>query len=242
MLREIRRTRLYEQIMAQLAELIRQGVLRPGDRLPPERDLAAQLGVSRASLREALQAIELRGLVVRRQGAGTFVAQGSPDVLSEALERLAAEQHDLQDIFELRMLIEPPIAALAALRANEHDKERLEAILREQEALVERGESPGRTDEAFHSSLAEATHNSALLQLGAALMEVLAPSRQDRLQTPRRVRLSVESHRRILEAIKAGDAARARRAMEEHILQVDLSIFGLAAESLTSAARALASG
>ena len=211
--------------MAQLAELIRQGELRPGDRLPPERELAEQMQVSRTVVREALRVMEQRGLVASRPGAGTFIAAGSAEGLARALTQLA-----LEDAFEVRILLEPPIAALAAQRATAGDIAQLEVALQEQARQVERGQSAAAADAAFHSGLAEATHNRALRRLGAALMEELAPSRDERLQTSHRARLSLLSHRRILAAVKAGAPAEARRAMEDHIRSVDLALFGLPAE------------
>ena len=85
----------------------------------------------------------------------------------------------------------------------------------------------GLTDAAFHSALAEATHNRALLQVGATLMKVISPSRNESLQTTERARLSLASHRRIVTAIQAGDSVEARRAMEEHIRSIDPKLFGL---------------
>lgn len=240
MLRAVKRTRLYEEIVAQLAELISQGRLSPGDRLPSERELAEQLRVSRPSVREALRAMEHRGLVVSRPGSGTYIASGSTEGLLRAFTALAEEEQALQDIFELRMLVEPPIAALAALRATPQDQQRLESILQEQRELLEGERSAAQADVAFHSALAEAAHNQALLRLATALMEVLAPSRDERLQTPQRARLSYLSHQRIAEAVQANDWARARRAMEEHILRVDLALFGLSEEAFASTARVVA--
>ena len=101
------------------------------DRLPAERTLAERMRVSRATLREALRTMQLRGLIVSRRGAGNFIAVGKPEDLAEALHHLA-----LQDIFELRLLIEPSIAALAADRANRQDLLRMESILQEQEQEV----------------------------------------------------------------------------------------------------------
>ena len=102
--------------------------------------------------------------------------------------------------------------------------------MREQERQVQQGRPAGEADEAFHAALAEATHNRALLRLGAALEEVLAPSRDDSLQTPQRAHLSLRSHRAILAAVTARQPDEARRAMEEHIHSVDLALFGLPQE------------
>jgi GntR family transcriptional repressor for pyruvate dehydrogenase complex len=213
---------VYEEVMVRLAGLLNQGRLKPGDRLPSERALAERLRASRATIREALRAMQLKGLIVSRRGAGSFIAGGTPEDLAEALHHLA-----LQDIFELRLLIEPSIAALAAERANRQDLLRLESILQQQEGELKEKRMTGLTDTAFHSALAEATHNRALLQVGATLMKVISPSRNESLQTPERARVSLASHRRIVEAIQTGNSVEARRAMEEHIRSIDPKLFGL---------------
>lgn len=202
--------------------MVNQGRLKPGDRLTAERPLAQRMGVSRATLREALRVMQLQGLIVSRRGAGNFIAGGKPEDLVEALRHLA-----LQDIFELRLLVEPSIAALAAERANRQDLLGLESILQQQEQEVNARRTAAHTDTAFHSTLAEATHNRALLQVGATLMKVISPSRNESLQTQDRARLSLASHRRILEAIRSGDPIEARHAMEEHIRSIDPKLFGL---------------
>lgn len=219
---KVKRTRVYEEVMVRLAELIRQGSLQPGDRLPSERILADRMRVSRATLREALRVMELQGLVASRRGAGNYIAGGRAADLALVLQHLA-----LQDIFELRLLIEPSIAALAAERATPQDVFRLESILQQQEQEAGQKKNIAETDEAFHSALAESTHNRALLEIGASLMKVIAPSRNESLQTPKRARLSVFSHRRILDAIQARESAEARNAMEEHIRSIDAELFGL---------------
>jgi len=213
---------VYEEVMMRLAGLLHEGRLKPGDRLPSERALAERMRVSRATIREALRAMQLKGLIVSRHGAGSFIAGGTPEDLANALHHLA-----LQDIFELRLLIEPAIAALAAERANRQDLLRLESILQQQEKELKEKRVAGMTDAAFHSALAEATHNRALLQVGATLMKVISPSRNESLQTTERGRLSLGSHRRIVEAIQAGNSVEARSAMEEHIRSIDPKLFGL---------------
>ena len=233
MLPSSKKTRLYETIVAQLGQLIQEGKLCPGDRLPPERELAARLQVSRASVREALRSLELQGLLSSRQGSGTFIAAIGQEELLRAFAHLAEEGQTLRDIFELRFLLEPPIAAMAARRATPQDIARLEATVKEQEQQIQLGQSGVEADMAFHAALAEATHNQALLRLGATLMEVLAPSRDTHLQTPERSHLSLLSHRRILEAIQAGSATQARKAMEEHVVHVDRVLFGLAEEAFS---------
>ncbi len=213
---------VYEEVMVRLAGLLQQGRLKPGDRLPSERALAERLRVSRATIREALRAMQLKGLIVSRHGSGSFMADGRPEELANALHHLA-----LHDIFELRLLIEPSIAALAAERATRQDLVRLESILQQQESELKEKRMAGPTDAAFHSTLAEATHNRALMQVGATVMKVISPSRNESFQTAERARLSLASHRRIVTAIQARDSVEARRAMEEHIRSIDPKVFGL---------------
>ncbi len=221
--------RLYEEVMVNLAELIRKGQFRPGDRLPSERELVKQLSVSRTTLREALRVMQQQGLIMSKRGAGNFIANGSADELALTLNHLA-----LQDIFELRMVLEPSIAALAAQRATPQDLAQLEAILQKQTHQIQKQKNIAETDAAFHAALAEATHNHALQQMGATLMKVLSPSRNESLQTPRRAQLSLTSHRRILDAIKERSSLAARQAMEDHLRSVDAALFGLPAEQFTT--------
>ncbi|MEE8443423.1 MAG: FadR/GntR family transcriptional regulator [Dehalococcoidia bacterium] len=218
----VRRTRLFEGIVAQVRDLIRDGRLRPGQRLPAERELAEKFQVSRASLREAIRTLELEGLVVIRPGTGTFVSEEGFDAAMETLaRRLLTEREALADVVELRLLLEPQIATLAAQRATQEDKERLDTILNEQEQQVLRGETGAAADAAFHTTVASASHNHALVRLSATLVDLLAPSRDETLQTPERSRRSLKSHRSILSAIQEGDAEGAREAMTEHIVSVD---------------------
>lgn len=213
--------------MVQLAELIRKGEFKPGDRLPSERDLAAHMKVSRSTLREGLRVMQLQGIIASHRGAGNYIAGGSAEDLARALDHLA-----LHDIFELRLLIEPSIAALAAQRATVDDISKLEAILSRQEQEIVGNKFIADSDEAFHSALAETTHNSALMKIGTMLVQIIAPSRRKSLQTQQRARLSLSSHQAIVAAVRSRDAQRARSQMEEHLHSVDQALFGLPKNSL----------
>lgn len=221
-----RQAPLYEEVMVQLAELIRRGKFRPGDRLPSERELAAQMKISRSTLREGLRVMQLQGIIVSHRGAGNYMAGGNAEDLARALDHLA-----LHDIFELRLLVEPSIAALAAQRATPDDISKLEAILGLQEQEIVGNTLISETDEAFHTAIAETTHNSALLKIGALLIQIIAPSRRKSFQTPQRARLSLNSHRALVSAIRARDAQGARSQMEEHLHSVDQALFGLPKDS-----------
>lgn len=213
--------------MVQLGELIREGEFRPGDRLPSERELAQRMSVSRATVREGLRVMASYGLVVVRPGAGTFIAEGSPEGLAIALSHIA-----LKHVFELRQLLEPSICYIAAQRATSEDLARLDSILNEQRRRVELGRPSAAEDGAFHRALAEATHNPAIVRLGSALIEVLALSRDPRYQTPQRALSSLNSHERIIEAVKAHAPERARQFMVEHIRLIESTLFEQQGESI----------
>ena len=225
MLKAIKKTRIYEEVVNQIHDLIRQAKIKAGDQLPSERELAETFGVSRTSVREALRALEAQGLVISRTGAGTFVADLPIESLVAPLATLLIEEKDaLTDIFEMRKLIEPQIAALAAERATRRDIERLSKILAKQRGQVEQGKTGVEADAEFHYSIGQATQNQALEKLVSGLMEILSRSREESLQTPGRSQASLDSHYKILSAIEDHDQERARQAMLYHIEQVERNV------------------
>ena len=217
--------RLYESIVQQLDVLIRQGELEHGARLPSERAMAEQFKVSRSSVREAIRSLELQGLVVTKRGSGTFIntqdLESVVALLASTLSSGPGAMDTLDDIFEMRHVLEPEIAAMAALRASPEEIARLSEILEEQERQIAKGETGVDADTAYHFALATATHNAALVKVVSAVEDILSRSRNQTLQTPGRPSLSLASHRRILESIKAGDSEEARRAMDHHLTVVE---------------------
>ncbi|HWP57566.1 MAG TPA: FadR/GntR family transcriptional regulator [Candidatus Acidoferrales bacterium] len=225
MLKAIKKTRIYEEVVSQIHELIREGKLRAGDQLPSERELAETFKVSRTSVREAIRALESKGLVTTRTGMGTFIADLPIETLVQPLASLLIEEKDaLADIFELRKLVEPHIAALAAERATRADVDSMTRILDKQEAAVSAGGSGVDADTQFHFAIGQATQNQALTRLISALMDILSHSREESLQTRGRRLASLASHREILAAIEAHDQERARAAMLSHIEQVERNV------------------
>jgi GntR family transcriptional repressor for pyruvate dehydrogenase complex len=218
---KVKRRALHEDVMVQLAAYLRQGKLKPGDRLPPERELAERMQVSRTTLREALRLMQLQSLIVSRHGSGTYLAEGKAARLAQAVTEVA-----LHDIFEARRLLDPWMAALAARRATPKDIVRLKSILQEQEEQMRRAVDGADSDTRFHSAIAEATHNRALIQLAQVLTEIFAPSRGSILQSDERAKKSVLFHKRILKAIEAHSPEEARRAMAEHVRSVDRELLG----------------
>src|SRR5919108_1448368 len=137
MLKVIKKTRIHEEVVTQIHDLIREGRLKAGDQLPSERELAETFKVSRTSVREALRALETKGLIVSRTGMGNFVANLPVESLIAPLAKLLSEEKDaLADIFEMRKLIEPHIAALAAERSTSKHIQTLNKLLDDQEQQI----------------------------------------------------------------------------------------------------------
>jgi GntR family transcriptional repressor for pyruvate dehydrogenase complex len=225
MLKAIKKTRIYEEVVSQIHDLVRKGQFKAGDQLPSERELAETFRVSRTSVREALRALETQGLVVSRTGTGNFVADLPIESLVAPLAALLIEEkHALADVFEMRELIEPHIASLAAERATKRDVERMRKILDKQRGEITRGGSGVEADADFHFSIGRATQNHALEKLVSGLMEILSHSREESLQTPGRSRASLDSHYGILSAIEDHDKEAAREAMLLHIKQVEQNV------------------
>jgi len=218
----IKRRRLHEDIVQQFHALVRDGALRHGDRLPSEREMAEQFNVSRSSVREAIRSLELQGLVISRPGAGTFINTESLDsVVALVAATLSRDVARLRDVFEMRHLLEPPIAALAAQRATPEEVVQMQEVLKEQERQIAQGQTGVEADTAFHFTMASATHNTALLKVVSAVEDILQRSRDQSLQEPGRSLRSLASHRQILQMVEARNAAGAQRAMEHHLTAVE---------------------
>ena len=219
-LSDARGTELVALIVARLEGAIRGGRLKEADRLPPERQLSAQLGVSRATVREALHELELKGLVERRQGRGTAVVDlGRGEHTQQLLRKLDARERDLAEVMDFRETIEVPMAARAARSATKADIARLESLFERMEAEIS-GERYGELDERFHLLVARATHNSLLAKVVELTSQWTTTSRSPLLENTARRRLSLEGHRAILDGVRRRDPERAAEAMRGHIRQL----------------------
>jgi len=212
---------LSQRAAEQIEELIRLGKLSAGDRLPSERELSEQLGVSRTVVREAIKLLRAAGLVRVRMGVGSFITVPSRNILEGPLSRLSAPGHKLiQDLIQVRDAIEPPIAALAAQNATDEDIAKLAQALDEMERDVS---NPGEyivADNAFHFALAEAAQNSVFQLIANSIVDLLQESRRLAVSSPGAVKRANYHHRHILEAVKAGDIDGAYMAMDEHMHQI----------------------
>jgi len=218
----VQASRLYEQIVQQIEESILKGELSEGSQLPAERDLAKQFGVSRTAVREAIKALQEKGLVDAFPGRGTFVTNGTSNSMRRYLDRIikSGEPDGWAYVVEMREILEPEIAALAAARATDQDL----ATMREAVEVMDNSRQDSdvfiEADLDFHLALAEAAGNPIVLSLIDSIVGLL---REQRLRIFRIVggpQRGQHHHRRILEAIERHDAPGARAAMQAHLSQV----------------------
>ena len=216
----IRRDKVYEGVAKQIERLILKK-LRPGDKLPSERELVETLGVSRSSIRDAIRSLELMGMVEPRQGAGTIVREISSESLANPLANALKRKEELiSELLDFRKMLEPQLAARAATRVSSNQISEMEAILNRQEAKLRAGENTIAEDSEFHYAIALASGNSVVLKVLDTLMDLLRDSRERSLQVEGRPQKSLAAHRRILAAIKRRDAEAAGAAMLQHIENV----------------------
>ena len=224
--RVVQKTRVSEGIIEQVRDLIVSGRLQSGDRFPSERELARIFRVGRSAVREAIRAMESLGIVKARAGEGTFVANLSRghklNSLSTSLFQAWSTQRKL---FEVRQLLEPGLAALAARRATPEQIQKLRAVLNKQEARINGGETGAKEDYRFHFLIAEATGNNVLLQIVESVMDLLQKTRETSFQNPDRPAWSLKQHQAILEAIEARKPANAERCMRRHIREIEELVF-----------------
>ena len=217
----VRRDKVYEGVAKQIERLILKK-LRPGDKLPSERELAEMLAVSRSSIRDAIRSLELMGLVEPRQGAGTIVREISSDSLRNPLANALKRKEELiGELLDFRKMLEPPLAARAATRVSPDEVSEMEEILERQEKKLRGGDSTIAEDSEFHYAIALASGNSVVLKVLDILMDLLRDSRERSLQVEGRPQKSLAGHRRILGALKRHNAEAAQVAMRRHIKDVE---------------------
>ncbi len=217
----VRKNKVYEEVARQIERLILKK-LKPGDKLPSERELAEMLQVSRSSIRDAIRGLELRGVVEPRQGAGTIVREASADsVVNPFAHALKRRREMVSELLDFRKMLEPPLAARAATHASADEISEMEEILQRQEAKLSRGETTIGEDAEFHYAVALASGNSVVLKVLDIVMDLLRDTRERSLQVEGRPRKSLIGHQRILAAIKRQDAESAKAAMRRHIEDVE---------------------
>ena len=218
----VRTSRLYEQIVQQIEESILKGTLKAGDQLPAERELAQRFGVSRTAVREAVKALREKGLVEAYSGRGTFITDGTSQAVRQSFDLMVkiGQPEGSTDLAEVRSILEPEIAALAAERASEADR----ATLREAVAVMDRSLKDAdayiEADLDFHLALAEAAANPLILSLIDSIVGLLREQRLRIFNVPGGPERGQVHHKRILEAVERRDEEKARQVMRAHLGQV----------------------
>ena len=220
--KRVRTSRLYEQIVQQIEDSIVKGDLKAGDQLPAERDLAQRFGVSRTAVREAVKALREKGLVEAYSGRGTFITDGTTQAVRQSFDLMAkiGQPEGSTHLAELRAILEPEIAAMAATRIQEPEL----ATMRDAVAAMDRaGKNPETYIEAdldFHLALAEGAANPLILSLLDSIVGLLRQQRLRIFRVPGGPERGQIYHKRILDAIERRNAESAREAMRAHLCQV----------------------
>lgn len=226
--RPIARRTTYQLVAEQLIELIGSRRLRPGDVLPPERELVESYGVGRSSVREALRMLESRGLIESR-GGGSFAVAELRNLLDRSFDLLVTvEQADYAELFEVRRILEGEAAALAASRRTKAQIERMRQTIDDMERGLSSEERFITADLRFHLGVAEATKNRVVVHLMHAIRSLLQRSLSSSYHITGSPERAVEMHRLILEAIAARHPEEARQRMQEHVSRVERDIRGAA--------------
>ncbi|MGI5920925.1 MAG: FadR/GntR family transcriptional regulator [Syntrophomonadaceae bacterium] len=217
--RPIKTKRIYEEIMEQLKDMISRGELRHGQKLPSERELAESLGVSRASVREALTALEAIGILDIRPGEGTFIRETSVSPTFAPLTMiLEMEQNPISQLMEVRRVLETEIAALAVQRATDEDLAKIEMNLKRMKSAKTISEAV-EAGLWFHYAIAEATHNSILLRM----MNTIADLMHNNYRNQREELFAengpevIAEHEAIYRAIRDRDIETAKLRILQHI-------------------------
>lgn len=208
-----------QRVIAHVRSLIERGALRPGDRLPPERDLASQIGVSRPTVSAAIRALAAMGVVQSRQGSGTYIPVGPPALLTDPL-RFQTALHGISrdEVYKARQILEIGVAALATEHASGED---LATMADEMASMFATVDQPGvflLHDLAFHRAIAKASSNPVIASL-VDMVATLHYETRDQAEPADREELqdAAEMHRRIYRAIRARDVETARRLMRDHL-------------------------
>lgn len=218
----IQSERLYEQIVNQIELRIEAGALRVGDQLPSERELAEQFGVSRTAVREAVKALRQKGLLEIRPGRGTFITNGTSDTVRNSLGMLMkiGITKGSGDLVEVREILEPEIAALAATRMTDECISAMQEAVNIMDTALDNVDVFVEADLDFHLALAEGTQNLIIPILMDSIIDLLREQRKRTGLTNGGLQRGQIHHKKILDAVTRRDAQAARQAMQDHLKQV----------------------
>jgi len=224
MFKSIKHTKVSDEIVNQIKSLISDGILKPGDRLPPERELVNQFGVSRPSLREALNSLVAMGFL-ELKGKRTYIKSVASESVQNPLSLLIkADTQKIFDLIEVRKALEAWGAFLAAQRATEKDIKQLENILEEMRKAFEQGRSWEKQDADFHLGIAQATHNTIQTHMMSTIYDLLRESMARVFKDRTKVKKLLDQHHRIFSAIKNHSPDKARERTLEHLNYVESEV------------------
>ena len=222
MYKRIQSERLYQQVVQQIEQGIVQGGLKVGDRLPPERELCERFGVSRTAVREAVKALREKGLVQSDPGRGTFVTNGTSRAVRNSLDLMVrmGRSDASDDLVQVRGILEPEIAALAAVHITPEQIDLLQQAVQVMDSALDDADTFVEADLAFHITLAKATKNVIIPALIDSIVDLLREQRKGIFFTKGGPQRGQIHHKRILKAVLYHNATAARNAMRAHLAQV----------------------
>jgi GntR family transcriptional repressor for pyruvate dehydrogenase complex len=224
----VQKSKLYQDVVKQIQNMIKQGYLKPGDRLPPERKLSKKLEVSRTAIREALKVLEIMGSIEIKPGEGTFIKETKiEDLLKPFKSAITLKKKLLLDILEVRDVIEFQTAKMAALFSTDKELECIKKAITEAKKDVDMGGLGLKGDNEFHLAIARATHNQVYEFIMILIEDLLAKSREATLKIPGQSLKTIDDHIGIYRAIKAGDADKASALMKKHLAKAKENILNL---------------
>lgn len=218
--RPLSRPRLYEQLVHRLCEYIGDAGLGPGDRLPPERELASALGVSRATLSQALVAMEVHRVIDVRHGDGAVILRTVVEEQILAMLRDRGNRHE--EVIEARQALEVKLAELAARRREPADLAEIDGAIGQMREEIHTGRRGLGGDERFHAAIAHAAHSGLLARMMTEIAPLVEETRLGSLSQPGRPDASLAGHERVADAIRAGDPDAAATAMRDHLRLVSI--------------------
>lgn len=220
--KEITPVRLYESVIEQIMNLIKNNKLKPGDKLPPERELAEKFSISRGSLREAFRVLESRGLIKSKPGGGRYIREvrnNSHNSTENII--LSLEKSSILELLEAREILEIKIAKIAAQRATPEDIELIEKALNKMSKEEEiKNDKKTESDTEFHLAIASASHNFVFVNIIKLHLDLLRDTREKTQQIPGRREERWSEHQAILQAIKEHNSKKAGEAMLKHLRNV----------------------
>ncbi|MEC1377031.1 MULTISPECIES: FadR/GntR family transcriptional regulator [Heyndrickxia] len=225
--KKIQPKKIYEQVADELVEMIREGNLKPGEKLDSVQQLAENFSVGRSAIREALTSLRAMGLIELRQGEGTYVKKFEPNDISYSIvQALLMNKEDIIHLLEVRKILETGIVVAAAEKHNEEDLDKMKIALKEMKKATVNEELGEQADLAFHLAIVNATHNPLLINLMSHVSELMVQAMEETRRIWLYSRVSTleilyEQHSRILEGIESRNKEQARNAMLDHLESVE---------------------